>query len=343
MKITKDLMQHIQQTKNGTFKDLRRPTITLVYRESCAVCGDPYFSPSQEVREGKGVHCSNMCSRHRPDHPADKSGEDHPNFGRKRPDMKVRMAGNFNPMWRAGSNHPMYGKRGEESPGYKERNVNWRCGVTPAHEKARRTAEYKEWRKAVFARDNYACRDCGSRGVYLHAHHKNSFTDYPEQITNIDNGITLCKICHRKEGVHDMLDKNDKKWIKEAIAESLREALTVKVRFEKRRDIQTGQPLAVPEIEVKDVYLPAHWVEFLPWHEAALRGSQETLDKLKNNDARYGKSIEALTGIILSMEHGIKAIAGIAENIKRLPGNKVIEIEHLSTDLAPETLRPGDH
>jgi hypothetical protein len=128
-----------------------------------------------------------------------------------------------------------------------------------------------------------------------------------------------------------MLTQKDKTWIKEAIAESLKEALTVRVRFEKRRDLQTGQPLAVPEIEVRDVYLPAHWVEFLPFHEAALRGSQETLDKLKNNDAKSGQAIEALAAIILSMEGGIKAIAGAAADFRQisLPARSPGEIEYI--------------
>lgn len=125
-----------------------------------------------------------------------------------------------------------------------------------------------------------------------------------------------------------MLSKNDKQWLSQMMDEKIKDALTVKVRFEKKRNLETGQPLAVPEIEVRDVYLPAHWVEFLPFHEAAMRGCQETVDKLKNNDDKYGKTIEAMAGIMLSMENEIKAIGRIGEMAKQLSGGKVIEIEH---------------
>lgn len=62
----------------------------------------------------------------------------------------------------------------------------------------RRSAEYKEWRKAVFERDNYTCQLCGVRGVKLNAHHKKPFAFFPDQRTVIENGITLCERCHKK-------------------------------------------------------------------------------------------------------------------------------------------------
>jgi hypothetical protein len=129
-----------------------------------------------------------------------------------------------------------------------------------------------------------------------------------------------------------MLSKNDKKWLEEMIAAKveakIKEALTVKVRFERRRNTESGQPLAVPEIEVRDVYLPAHWVEFLPFHEAALRGVQETTDKAKNNTIKSIAAVEAMAGIMFGVENSIKQIgklAGIA--VKRIENNNPILIE----------------
>jgi 5-methylcytosine-specific restriction endonuclease McrA len=60
--------------------------------------------------------------------------------------------------------------------------------------------EYKDWRIAVFQRDNYACQCCGdSGGVYLHADHIKEYASHTEERHNIDNGITLCYRCHYKK------------------------------------------------------------------------------------------------------------------------------------------------
>ena len=76
-----------------------------------------------------------------------------------------------------------------------DNSPSWKGGVTPLHERLRKTSEYKEWRKAVFVRDNYECQICGIRGGNLRANHIKKFADYPELRTNINNGITICKNC----------------------------------------------------------------------------------------------------------------------------------------------------
>ena len=64
----------------------------------------------------------------------------------------------------------------------------------------RNSGKYNEWRKAVFERDDYTCQSCGQRGGMLNAHHIKHFASNPDERLNPDNGITLCKDCHR--GVH---------------------------------------------------------------------------------------------------------------------------------------------
>ena len=56
--------------------------------------------------------------------------------------------------------------------------------------------QYKKWRLAVFARDNFTCVNYQKVGGYLIAHHKKSWAKYPELRYKINNGITLCKNCH---------------------------------------------------------------------------------------------------------------------------------------------------
>ena len=64
------------------------------------------------------------------------------------------------------------------------------------------TREYRRWRSAVFQRDNWVCQTCGARSeagkpIYLEAHHIKSWAKYEKLRFNIDNGITLCKDCHK--------------------------------------------------------------------------------------------------------------------------------------------------
>ena len=56
-------------------------------------------------------------------------------------------------------------------------------------------AKEKEWKEAVFIRDNYTCRRCFSKKK-LCAHHIKNKKKYPKLIFNLDNGQTLCRECH---------------------------------------------------------------------------------------------------------------------------------------------------
>lgn len=58
--------------------------------------------------------------------------------------------------------------------------------------------EYIDWRKTVFARDDYICQECGSSGCYIQAHHIKPWAEYEDLRFDINNGITLCKDCHMK-------------------------------------------------------------------------------------------------------------------------------------------------
>lgn len=75
---------------------------------------------------------------------------------------------------------------------------NWQGGKTAEVQLARKTAEYKAWRRAVFERDGYRCSECGATGCYLEADHIKSFAHYPKLRYNVMNGRTLCVPCHSK-------------------------------------------------------------------------------------------------------------------------------------------------
>jgi len=70
-------------------------------------------------------------------------------------------------------------------------------GDIPHKENVRHRIKYKLWREQVLEKDNHKCTTCNST-KRLHVHHNNSFYSYPADITNIDNGCTLCQSCHMK-------------------------------------------------------------------------------------------------------------------------------------------------
>lgn len=60
----------------------------------------------------------------------------------------------------------------------------------------RYSKEADDWRRAVFARDDYTCQRCGVRGGSLEAHHDLPFAYYPALRFEVLNGSTLCRPCH---------------------------------------------------------------------------------------------------------------------------------------------------
>lgn len=85
--------------------------------------------------------------------------------------------------------------------------------LTSLHKAVRECYKSRQWREAIFARDNFTCVLCKKRGGILNADHfpkrfvdtiresniktVNEALDYKE-LWNINNGRTLCLKCHRQ-------------------------------------------------------------------------------------------------------------------------------------------------
>jgi len=77
-----------------------------------------------------------------------------------------------------------------------ENHYNWKGGVRPEYRKIRASTEFRNWRGAVFERDDWTCLKCKIRGGKLHPHHIENFADYPKVRFDTENGATLCEKCH---------------------------------------------------------------------------------------------------------------------------------------------------
>ena len=86
-------------------------------------------------------------------------------------------------------------KKGQNS---KEKNINWKGGITSKREQERKRLEMKLWRKSCFERDNFTCAKYEVRTGGLVVHHINNFSEFPKLQTAIDNGITLSKKAHEE-------------------------------------------------------------------------------------------------------------------------------------------------
>ena len=94
--------------------------------------------------------------------------------------------------------HSEEGKRRISSSCSGPKHWNWRGGQhrNALGRRLRCSYEDRLWREAVFARDGYACQECGRKGR-LQAHHVRDYADYPHLRFDVDNGVTLCVECHK--------------------------------------------------------------------------------------------------------------------------------------------------
>ena len=79
-----------------------------------------------------------------------------------------------------------------------EKSYNWKGGISPENKKIRNSIEFRLWREAVFARDNWTCQKTGIKGGKLHPHHIQNFAQITGLRFEIDNGITFSEKAHKE-------------------------------------------------------------------------------------------------------------------------------------------------
>lgn len=67
----------------------------------------------------------------------------------------------------------------------------------------RKTFEYSKWRQDVFLiRDNDTCQNCGDMESVLDVHHIIPISSNPDLALDPDNGVSLCKPCHKRHHIN---------------------------------------------------------------------------------------------------------------------------------------------
>jgi len=102
-----------------------------------------------------------------------------------------------------------------------EKNPNWKNGVSPKNILIRSSIDYRLWREAVFARDNWTCQKYGIRGGKLHPHHIKNFAQFPELRFAIDNGITFSEKAHREFHKKYGRENNTKEQLEEFLSRNI--------------------------------------------------------------------------------------------------------------------------
>ena len=165
----------------------------------CAICSSTFLVyPCEENRR---KHCSKKC------HALSSFGKNGYWKNKKRP--KEKMGNAIDTMFQKGLIPWNTGKKWDQvtkmkmrvaakDKWTKENNPNWKGGVTVKNRGMRHSEEYRLWRRSVFERDGFKCQICGDdKGGNLNAHHIKEWANYPESRFSLDNGKTLCDLCHK--------------------------------------------------------------------------------------------------------------------------------------------------
>ncbi len=167
----------------------------------CLICGKEFYCPKSRIDRGQAKYCSFICAGkarigtenfhnidkgHTVTYKCEECGKE----------KTIKLA-----VYRKAKNHfcSVQCKNIWQSKNKKGQNHwNWKGGISEKDKLLRRTPEYNQWRLLVYKRDYYTCQKCGHKHINLIAHHIKTFAEFEDLRFKIDNGVTVCRSCHKK-------------------------------------------------------------------------------------------------------------------------------------------------
>lgn len=180
-------------------KDLRE-------KRKCLNCGKEILVRRSSLKNGRGKYCSRSCKSKYDNHGFKKghgrflSDEKYREIGKK-----ISKALKGRPLSEDHKKKLSIVKKGKKLAKSHILNLSRsqikRWSVIPKKKYPKyvhcRNKKYLQWRSDVFTRDNWTCQTCGKRGVFLEAHYVRSWSHFPKLRFDLNNGVTLCKDCHK--------------------------------------------------------------------------------------------------------------------------------------------------
>lgn len=177
---------------------------------NCDYCGVQYTVPPFEIERSTHHFC---CREHKYLHTKEKElrvGENNHNY--KGGEVKLNCVWCGEEFNKERKSYNVAKNKGIENTlaCCKEHAYLYRRKITREKEELRlieengfipRVSDYGlllEWTKEIFKRDNYTCTVCGAKRGSKHGHHLHSYLAHPELRYDVNNGVLMCKDCHRE-------------------------------------------------------------------------------------------------------------------------------------------------
>ena len=176
----------------------------------CPICGKEVYRYPCQVKEGWRF-CSQKCRGE------SMRGKNNTNWGKhlsEKTKGKIGEANKGHIAWNRGKRCPEISERQRG-----EKSSSWKGGISSKDRRVRASIEFRLWREAVFARDNWTCQKYGIKGGRLHPHHIKNFAQYPELRFVLDNGITFSEKAHKEFHKKYGRQNNTKEQLKEFLTE----------------------------------------------------------------------------------------------------------------------------